>query len=87
MGVQSPKLFSKNNHSVIFTANPFFLGLCPKIGVAVGGWGSRILNKYMELVLNVRGGWAGSNVWDKVPKKTIFFTPSLSELVGDKGKQ
>ena len=25
-----------------------FLGLCPKIGVAVGGWGSRVSNKYME---------------------------------------
>ena len=25
-----------------------FLGLCPKIGVAVGGWGSRVPNKYME---------------------------------------
>ena len=30
------------------TKKSFFLGLCPKIGVAVGGWGSRVLNKYME---------------------------------------
>ena len=48
VGVQSPNLFSENNHSVILTANPLFLGLCPKIGVAVGGWGSRVPNKYME---------------------------------------
>ena len=26
----------------------------------------------------MRGGWVGSDVWDKVPKKTFFFTPSLS---------
>ena len=47
-GLQSPKLFSENNHSVILTASPLFLDLCPKIGVAVGGWGSRVPNKYME---------------------------------------
>ena len=78
-----------------------FLGLSPKIGVAVGGWGPRVLNKYMELcpknfsffqkkikcskqpqkqnklnfyfslsgVPNVRDGWVGFDVWDKVPKK------------------
>ena len=28
-------------------------------------------------VPNVRGGWVGSDVWDKVPKKTFFLTPSL----------
>ena len=71
----------------------------------MGGWGSRVLNKYMEFcpknfsffqkkikcskqpkkqnklnfdfslsgVPNVRGGWVGSDVWDKVPKKTGFF--------------
>ena len=50
VGVQSPKLFSENNHSVILTANPLFLGLCPKIGVAVGGWGPRVPNKYMGFV-------------------------------------
>ena len=101
MGGQSPKLFSENNHLVILTANPLFLGLCPKIGVAVGGWGSRVPNKYMEFcpkncsffqkkikcskqpkkqnkpnfhfslsgVANVRGGWVGFDVWDKIPKK------------------
>ena len=84
--------------------NPSFLGLCPKIGVAVGGWGSRVPNKYMEFcpknfsffqkikcskqpkkqnklnfyfslsgVPNVRGGWVGSDVWDKVPNKYVFF--------------
>ena len=105
MQVQSPKLFSENNHSVIFIANPFFLGLSPKIGVAVGEWGSRVLNKYMEFcpkncsffqkkikcskqpkkqnkpnfhfslsgVANVRGGWVGFDVWDKIPKKKQYF--------------
>ena len=28
-------------------------------------------------VPNVRGGWVESDVWDKVPKKMFFFTPSL----------
>ena len=113
MGVQSPKPFSENNHSAIFTVLPFFLGLCPKIGVAVGGWGSRVPNKYMDPcptnlsffqknktkcskqpkkqnklnfhfslsgVPNVRGGWVGSDVWDKVLKKLVFFlTPSLTK--------
>ena len=110
VGVQSPKLFSENNHLVILTANPLFLGLCPKIGVAVGGWGSRVPNKYMEFcpknislfqknktkcpkqpkkqnkptfhfslsgVPNVRGGWVGSDVWDKVPKNVFFLHLSL----------
>ena len=33
------------------------------------------LNFYFSLsgVPNVRGGWSGSDVWDKVPKKNIFF--------------
>ena len=38
------------------------------------------LNFYFSLsgVLNVRGGWVGSGVWDKVLKKNVFFlTPSL----------
>ena len=48
VGVQSPNLFSENNHSVILTANPLFLGLCPRRGLAVGGWGSRVPNKYIE---------------------------------------
>ena len=26
----------------------------------------------------MRGGWVGSDVWDKVPKKTIFLGPSLT---------
>ena len=38
---EGPKLFSENK-------NPSFLGLCPKIGVALGGWGFRVPNKYME---------------------------------------
>ena len=25
----------------------------------------------------VRGGWVGSDVWDKVPNKSVFLTPSL----------
>ena len=25
----------------------------------------------------MRGGWMGSDVWDKVPKKRFFFTPFL----------
>ena len=25
----------------------------------------------------MRGGWVGSNVWDKVPKKQFFLRPSL----------
>ena len=75
----------------------------------VGGWGSRVQNKYMEFCLknlifqknkllqtaqkekkpnfhlslsgvpNVRGGWVGSDVWDKVPNKSVFFTPSLKD--------
>ena len=32
----------------LFLLQTRFLGLCPKIGVAVGGWGSRVPNKYME---------------------------------------
>ena len=39
-------------------------------------------NFYFSLsgVANVRGGcgWVGSDVWDKVPKKTFFLTPSLT---------
>ena len=41
------------------------------------------LNFYFSLsgVPNVRGGWVGSDVWDKVPNKYGFFlTPSLSYL-------
>ena len=33
------------------TKSSFFLGLCPKMGVRVGGWGSRVLNKHMEFRL------------------------------------
>ena len=39
------------------------------------------LNFHFSLsgVPNVRGGWVGSDVWDKVPNKSVFFlTPSLS---------
>ena len=39
------------------------------------------LNFYFSLsgVPNVRGGWVGSDVWDKVPNKYVFFlTPSLN---------
>ena len=41
------------------------------------------LNFYFSLsgVPNVRGGWVGSDVWDKVPKKTFFWTPSLIAYV------
>ena len=38
------------------------------------------LNFYFSLsgVPNVRVGWVGSDVWDKVAKKTLFFfTPAL----------
>ena len=28
-------------------------------------------------VPNVHGGWVGTDVWDKVPKKTFFLTHSL----------
>ena len=40
------------------------------------------LNFYLSLsgVPNVRGGWVGSIVWDKVPKKRFFLTPSLTQL-------
>ena len=40
------------------------------------------LNFYFSLsgVPNVRGGWVGSDVWDKVPKKTFFLTPSLNNV-------
>ena len=33
------------------------------------------LNFYLSLsgVPNASGGWVGSNVWDKVPNKTVFF--------------
>ena len=31
-------------------------------------------------VPNVRGGWVGSDVWDKNPKKNVFLTPSLTHL-------
>ena len=33
------------------------------------------LNFYLSLsgVLNARGGWVGSDVWDEVPNKTVFF--------------
>ena len=38
-------------------------------------------NFYFSLsgVPNVRGGWVGSDVSDKVPKKTFFLTPSLTD--------
>ena len=38
------------------------------------------LNFYFSLsgVPKVRGGWVGSDVWDKVPNKSFFLTPSLS---------
>ena len=32
----------------LFLLQTRFLGLCTKIGVAVGGWGSRVPYKYME---------------------------------------
>ena len=40
------------------------------------------LNFYFSLsgVPNVRVGWVWSDVWDKVPKKTVFFTPSLRKV-------
>ena len=63
---------------------PVFLGLGPKLWVG-GGPKSKQPKKqnkpnfYFSLsgVPNVRGGWVGSDVWDKVPKKKFFFTPSL----------
>ena len=70
VGVQSPKPFSENNHSAIFTVLPFFLGLCPKIGVAVGGWGSRVPNKYME----------------PCPKNLTFFSKKQNALNSLKNK-
>ena len=33
-------------------------------------------------VPNVHGGWVGPDVWDKVPKKSFFLTPSLISLSG-----
>ena len=57
MGVRSPKPFIENNHSAIFTVLPFFLGLCPKIGVAVGGWGPE----------------SQINTWNLVRKISHFF--------------
>ena len=38
------------------------------------------LNFYLSLsgVPNMRGGWVGSDVWDKVPNKTVFLGPSLT---------
>ena len=37
------------------------------------------LNFYLSLsgVPNALGGWVGSDVWDKVPNKTVFLGPSL----------
>ena len=98
-GSKVPKFLVKITIQLFY----LFLGLCPKIGVAVDEWGSRVPNKYMELcpknfsflkkikcskqpkkqnkpnfyfslsgVPNVRGGWVGSDVWDKVPKKRLF---------------
>ena len=29
----------------------------------------------------MRGGWVGSDVWDKVPKKRFFLTPSLMQAM------
>ena len=114
MGVQSPKLFSENNHSVIFTAN---IQKCPKTcNTWVGGgpesqtntWNfvrkishffkkikcskqpkkQNKLNFHFSLsgVLNVRGGWVGSDVWYKVLKKTFFFTPSLRDMITNQQK-
>ena len=39
-------------------------------------------NFYFSLsgVPNVRDGWVGSDVWDKVTKKRFFFTPFLIGL-------
>ena len=39
---------SKVPNSLVKITIQLFLGLCPKIGVAVDGWGSRVPNKYME---------------------------------------
>ena len=30
----------------------------------------------------MRDGWVRSDVWDKVPKKNLFLTPSLSRIGG-----
>ena len=65
--------------------------LCQKIPVAVVApvalhcnWGplGTFSNPYCKggsKVPNflVRGGWVGSDVWDKVPNKSVFLTPSL----------
>ena len=32
---------------------------------------------FYDFVPNVRGGWVGSDVLDKVPNKSVFLTPSL----------
>ena len=39
------------------------------------------LNFYFSLsgVPNVSGGWVGSDVWDKVPNKTVFFIDFLQK--------
>ena len=42
------------------------------------------LDFYFSLsgVADVRGGWVGSNVWDKVPKKNVFFDTFPKTLIG-----
>ena len=39
------------------------------------------LNFYFSFsgVPNVRGGWLGSDVWDKVPNKSVFLSPALRQ--------
>ena len=49
------------------------------------------LNFHFSLsgVPNVRGGWVGSDVWDKVPKKNVFFDtfPYMSYAMFELGFQ
>ena len=111
MGVQSPKLFSENNHSVISTAN---IQKCPKkCNTWMGGGPESQTNTWnlvrkishffkkiecskqpkkqnkpnfhlsLSGVPNVCGGWVGSDVWDKVPKKTVFLHPPIFKRIHD----
>ena len=77
MGTQSPK-------QIHGTLSEKFLIFSKKIKCSKQPKKQNKLNFYFSLseVLNVRGGWVGSDVWDKVPKKTFFFlTPSFIILV------
>ena len=67
MGVQSPK-------QIHGTLSEKFLIFSKKIKCPKQPKKQNKLNFYFSPsgVPNVRGGWVGSDVWDKVPKKTFF---------------